>query len=176
MFIDVRYKLGSLIYELRKKVLSRQRNWSPLSRFIGRKVLTYRPSVTPCPDPHPLLKSTLRLIPWDGYVTEVSLTFLEDGIVTRETKYTPAESLGLWSHPKPTLERFEREEGMILYQKLLSLNTPTWKNHYRHYDQIMDGVEWSLTIENPERRRREYVGGMMSPPEWKETCALFGLD
>lgn len=175
--IDVHSKLGSLIYELRKKVLSRPRNWSPLSRFIGRKVLIYRPNNAPNPDPQTLLIVTLRLMPWDGYGTEMTVQFLEDGTVSRTEKHFRAYgSTDFLPLPRSTQKRFNQEESMILHQKLLELNTPTWKKHYRHYDQIMDGMEWRLTIENLGRCRREYGGGMIFPPEWHETRALFGME
>lgn len=175
--IDVRYKFETLIYKLRKKVLSRPRNCSPLSRFIGRKVLSYRPNTLPSLDPQPLLNVTLGLTPWDGYGTEITVQFLEDGTVSRIAKHSRAsESTDFLPPSRSIQERFNQEDGMVLYQKLLALNTQTWKKHYRHYDVIMDGMEWRLTIENLGRYRREYGGGMMFPPEWHETCALFGIE
>lgn len=176
MPIDVQHKWKLFLYVLREKVFSRPRNRSPFSRVIGRKVLTYRPSAGPCLEPQPLLNATLKLIPRDGYVTEMTIRFFEDGTVSRTTAFSHAESRDPWTLPKTKHERFDSEESMILYQRLLSLNTPTWKKYYRHYDQIMDGMEWILTIENQKGGRCEYGGDMIFPPEWNETRTLFGLE
>ena len=164
-----------ILYNLLKQIRTRPRNRSPLSRVLGKRALTTRPKITEHPNPYPFLVVNLTLIPRDGYITDSTIQFFDDGTASRTTLYRPAESPGYKVLPRPERRQFRKDDGSKLYRQFVSLNTHTWKKRYIHYDQINDGMEWSLTIENSANRRRKHSGYMLYPPEWEETCALFGL-
>lgn len=164
-----------ILYNLLKQIRTRPRNRCPLSRIMGKRALTARPKITEQSNPSPFLIVNLTLIPHDGYITDSTIKFFDDGTASRTTKYRRAESPGNEVLPRPERRQFKEDDGTKLYRQLVSLNTHTWKKRYVHYDQIFDGMEWSFTIENSTKRRRVHSGNMLFPPEWEETCALFGL-